>query len=150
MNTPLKHFKSPDVYIKETRTERGKGVFAARNFSLGEVVEECPVILFKAPFSPLDEIKRVIFSWLALTKGKDGNTFALALGCGSMYNHNNPANLSYQANLEDETIRFIADRDILIHEELTINYNASDGTVSSRDDNWFKRMGIEVIGSDKK
>ena len=143
-------FKSPDVYIKDTGTQKGRGVFARKNFNTGEVVEECPVVLFKAPFVPPDEMKRVIFSWLALTKGNDGNTFALALGCGSMYNHNNPSNMKYEADVIHKTLKFIATREIAIHEELTINYNALSGNTESSDDNWFDRMKEPLIKNDKQ
>ena len=153
MNTHINNesnlFKSPDVYIKDTGTQKGRGVFAAKNFKTGEIVEECPVVLFKAPFVPLDEMKRVIFSWLALTKENGGNTFALALGCGSMYNHDNPANMKYEANAINQTLKFIAIREITAYEELTINYNALSGNTESSDDNWFDRMKEPLIKNDK-
>jgi hypothetical protein len=141
-------FKSPDVYIKDTGTQKGRGVFAAKNFKPDDIIEECPVVLFRAPFVPPDEMKRVIFSWLALTKGNDGNIFALALGCGSMYNHDNPANMKYEANVTNKTLKFIATRAITANEELTINYNALSGNAESSDDNWFDRMKEPLIKND--
>lgn len=141
-------FKSPDVYIKNTGTQKGRGVFAAKNFKSDDIVEECSVVLFRAPFVPLDEMKRVIFSWLALTKGSDGYTFALALGCGSMYNHGNPANMKYEADVINKTLKFIATREIAMHEELTINYNAFSGNAEHTDNDWFERMKEKVIPND--
>ncbi len=33
------------VWVQDTGTPRGRGVFAARNFAVGEVVEHAPVLV---------------------------------------------------------------------------------------------------------
>jgi hypothetical protein len=63
-----------------------------------------------------------------------------------MYNHANPANMSYQADPVALTLVFTAARDINRGEELTINYNARGGGPVWHDDNWFEREGISSIG----
>lgn len=64
-----------------------------------------------------------------------------------MYNHNNPANLRYEADKENSFLRFIAVKPIAQGEELTVNYNAYGGGAQWHDDNWFDRMKIKPLVS---
>lgn len=131
-------------YIKETGSSKGRGVFASRRISTGELVEACPVVLLSPYWAQFpEELKRLLFNWGHLTKGEPAG--CLALGWGSMYNHANPANLRYVALAEQQQLHFIAARDIEIHEELTINYNHTGGNVSSTDDVWFRKHGVALI-----
>ena len=133
----------PDCYVKDTGTERGRGVFASHDFSSGEVIEECPVIVLRRPESELPpKIRKVVYNW-----GKLANTAestVIVLGYGSMYNHDNPANMYYEANLENMTMKYIAVRNIAKDEELTVNYN-SDGSPTAEDDRWFEKNEVELI-----
>ncbi len=144
---------SPDVYVMDTGTRKGRGVFAARPFMAEELVELCPVILIPNPkslVSPPQQIKvdfvrtmkLILFNWSGLTRtsGK-----ALALGYGSLYNSANPANVRYEADPTLPALRFIAHRDIAADEELTINYSGIEGGVESPDYHWFTEMEIEPI-----
>jgi hypothetical protein len=88
-------------------------------------------------------IKTMVFNWGNLTKTQPSS--ALALGYGSLYNHANPASLTYEAVLENQSMRYIATRDIKKGEELTINYNAGGGNNVSNKDNWFDQRGIELL-----
>lgn len=137
----------PNVYVKDTGTQKGKGVFAARAFSGGETVEIAPVLLFNMHYNSIPKaIKNYIFDWEMLANKP--RTHALALGYGSFYNHNNPANLRYEADAENELIRFIAVRDIDVDEELTINYSAEGGAPVSNEENdngWFEDHKIKPI-----
>ena len=137
----------PAVYIKETGTPRGRGVFAGRAFKRGEVVETCPVVLFDPPPDrqlPPD-IKQIVFGWGKLLGLKRARP-AIALGYGSMYNHSNPAGLRCEGDATSSVLRFIAIRDIGADEELTINYNSLESAVSS-DDLWFKDNSVQLIDS---
>lgn len=131
-------------YITDTGTSKGRGVFASRQINSGELVEACPVVLL-APYCAQfpEEVKRLLFNWGHLTKGRSAG--CLALGWGSMYNHANPANLKYVAFAEEQQLHFIAARDIEINEELTINYNHTGGNVSSTDDVWFRKHRVALI-----
>ena len=131
-------------YVKDTGTSRGRGVFAARPFSTGEVVEICPVVLFTEVPSLPTEIRRIMFSWHYLLSGEHGPV-AIALGLGSMYNHHNPANMRYEADAVQQALRFVAVRDICADEELTINYNAHGGGAEWNDNEWFERMNVSPI-----
>lgn len=134
----------PSVYVKETGTPKGRGVFAARPFVAGEVVEVCPVILFRKEYKVLHkELKTVVFHW-QVPEGAAA-TQALALGYGSLYNHANPSNLRYETDGEALVIRFIAARDVAADEELTINYNADGGAHVSEDEWWFEEKGIRLV-----
>ena len=136
--------QSPDVYIKDTGTEKGRGAYAARDFKAGELIEECPVIVLIRPIAQLPpRIKTMVFNWGNLTKTQAST--ALALGFGSMYNHANPASIRYEAVLENESMRYIAVRDIKKDEELTINYNAGGGSHVSDKDSWFEARGIALL-----
>lgn len=137
----------PAAYIQDTGTSKGKGVFAARAFAADEVIEVCPVVVLCTPFSSLpDEIKTRVFNWEVLAQMP--GTHAFALGYGSMYNHNNPANMRYEADRMRTLLRFIAVRSIDQGEELTVNYNSLGGGAVWHDDNWFERMGVKpTVGS---
>ena len=134
----------PNVYVKETGTAKGRGVFAARAFGAGELVEVCPVILFRKPYEVLHkELKTVVFHW-QVPEGARA-TQALALGYGSLYNHSNPSNLRYETDGEALLMRFVAVREIAADEELTINYNADGGAHVSEDEWWFDEKGIDLV-----
>ena len=136
--------KPPSVYVKDTGTAKGRGVFAARPFGAGETVEECPVILLRKPYAALHkELKTVVFHW-PVPEGARA-TQALALGYGSLYNHANPSNLRYERDAGALLMRFVAVREITTDEELTINYNADGGAPVSDDEWWFDEKGIKLV-----
>jgi SET domain-containing protein len=138
----LKIVRSPDIYIKDTGEERGRGAFAARNFGPGELVEIAPVLLLSTPRSEMEEeLRRRTFNWGNLG-GNDKGSEAISFGYGSMYNHANPSNLRYAADNQQLAIVFTAVRAITEHEELTINYNADGGGHTWPDDTWFSRNDI--------
>lgn len=135
---------APQVYVKHTGTEKGRGAYAGRDYKKGEVVEECPVIvLFRQPDQLAPRIKTIIFNWGSLTNSAPSN--ALVLGYGSIYNHNNPANMIYKGDMDNHSIKYIAARDIKKDEELTVNYNNAGGSHISKEDNWFELHNIKRI-----
>jgi uncharacterized protein len=137
----------PSVYVRETGTTKGRGVYASRAYEAGEVVEDCPVILFTGAFASVpDEVRKLLFNWGFLADVR--STHCLALGYGSMYNHDNPANMRYEADTERSLLRFIAARPISPNEELTVNYNAPGGAPDSAADTWFVRMGVKVFAGE--
>ena len=133
-----------DVYVKDTGTIKGRGVFASRDFSAGELVEACPIIILLRPAAQLPpRIKTIVFSWKDLRKTSPSS--ALVLGLGSIYNHDNPSNMRYEAIPENEAMHYITVRDVQKDEELTVNYNAGGGGPTSDNDSWFKEHGIELL-----
>ena len=128
-------------YLAQTGTPKGMGVFASRDIEAGEVVEVAPVILLKTGFEDLElGLKQRVFNWerLASLQGVS----AIALGYGSMYNHDNPANMRYKSVSDGQAITFTAARDIRRGEELTINYNETGGEPVSDEDIWFESCGV--------
>ena len=137
------HIHTPSVYVRHTGTDKGRGVYASRPYDADEVVEDCPVILFNGSFASVpSEVRKVLFNWGFLAKVADMH--CLALGYGSLYNHDNPANMRYEADVALGVLRFVTMRKIAVDEELTVNYNAVGGGAESLADTWFSGMGVKV------
>jgi hypothetical protein len=135
----------PDACIRDTGTVKGRGVFALRSFTAGEIVEMCPVLILTVELTALAaELKTRVFDWSHLASAPP-HKHALALGYGSMYNDANPANMRYQALLPDEYLLFVAARNIAIDEELTVNYSAVGGGYEWHNHSWFGRMNVPRI-----
>ena len=134
------------VYVKDTGTARGRGVFAARGFKTGEIVETCPVVVVNQFVSDLPpEVGCIVFGWSYLVTRQVGRQTAIVLGYGSLYNHENPSSMRYEADGQAQVMRFIAVRDIAPDEELTVNYNAFGGGTESKENTWFSDKQITAI-----
>jgi len=133
----------PEVYVDDTGTLRGRGVFAARAYRKDELVEVSVVVLLEGAASalPLD-LQRMVFAWSCDDPPRMAH--AIALGYGSLYNGANPANLRFERDRAAVQMRFIAAQDIAAEEELTINYSAADGSPSSTGDDWFAEHEIKL------
>ncbi len=135
---------APQVYVKHTGTDKGRGAYAARGFKEGEVVEECPVIVLYKPFEDLaPRIQTIVFNWGSLTMTEPSN--ALVLGYGAIDNHANPANMLYKGVLENHSIQYIAAKDINKDEELTVNYNDANGQPYCDEETWFEFHKIKRL-----
>ncbi len=115
----IKKQRPPDVYIARSRIH-GRGVFAARDFKAGEVVEACPFV-FTGKAS--GEIHNMVYDF-------QGHS-VLALGFGTLYNHSSNNNLTYVLDPETHCIVFSTKRPIKAHEELFSHYG----------DKWFSDRG---------
>jgi hypothetical protein len=132
---------APDVQIRQTGTPRGRGVFAARDFRIDELVETSPVVILASHFESLPlALQRMVYAWPRADESPCAQ--AIALGYGSLYNGANPANLRYERDLGHARIHFFAARAITSGEELTINYSAGDGSPTTHHDGWFTDHGI--------
>ncbi|MFP5376046.1 MAG: SET domain-containing protein [Acidimicrobiia bacterium] len=108
----------------------GLGVFAARPFEPGELVECCPMIVCPAPDESLIEQTRLRGLYFTWTDG----AVALALGYGSLYNHSWEPNAAYELDYRRKLCRFRAVLPIAANDEVTINYT---GEPDGRGDLWF-------------
>ena len=54
--------------------------------------------------------------------GREKERMVIVLGFGSLYNHAYTPNGTYKENYREKTIDFIALRDIMQDEEITVNY----------------------------
>ena len=104
----------PDIYIADTLTGKGRGVFAGRDYRAGEVVEIAPVIVLENGDIALLRktlLRTYDFDWQVLANTNNPAT-AIAAGYGGMYNHADPANMNYRADPDAVTLIFTAVRDI--------------------------------------
>ncbi len=108
----------PPLTIRKVRG-MGRGVFAARPFRKGEIIEICPVLrLHTGTEGKLDRgLECYVFRW-----GKDGTELVIALGYGSLYNHSPDANAHFYPRPAREEIVFRALRDIAVGEQILIDY----------------------------
>ena len=103
----------------------GRGMFSIEAIEEGALIEICPaIVLPEAEVAVIHETRLhdYYFTW-----GIDQKKCAIALGYGSMYNHEKDSNAEYNLNLGDETIEIIAVKNIAAGEEITINYNGESG-----------------------
>ena len=134
-----------DVFTADTGSARGEGVFAARDFAPGELVETCDVLPYRMSFDLLsDELQQRVFDW---SEDDERLPFhAHVLGFGSFYNHANPANTRYEADRPRLLMRFYVVDAVRAGTELTINYNSAGGPESdAADDYWFEAMNIQRL-----
>jgi hypothetical protein len=116
------------VYIA-TSSIHGRGVFAARRFEPGAVIEECPVLAVTGEQAPLldeTDLSGFTFEW------EDG--VAVALGFGSLYNHAWTPNARYEHDYERDLVIYRAIAAIDPDAEITVNYS---GEPEGQIDLWF-------------
>lgn len=103
----------------ENTRDAGRGVFATRRIDAGTVIERVPVIVIpESEVSHIDEtiLDSYAFKWV-------GQSLAIVLGLGSIYNHSLSPNARYIRRYESREIEFIALAPIGAGEEVFINYN---------------------------
>ena len=111
------------------RGKGGRGVFARRRISTGEMIERVPVILIPRGqvFDPNPEnqkpsrISWYVFDWIECKR----DYVALALGYGSIYNHSSQPNARFEMQHPD-ILMFVALKDIQPGEEVFIDYRGSE------------------------
>ncbi|HTQ05068.1 MAG TPA: SET domain-containing protein-lysine N-methyltransferase [Polyangiaceae bacterium] len=116
-----------------TSAGKGRGVFARRRIVAGERFERAPVLVIPAKEWANAEktaINDYCFCW-----GERDEHAALALGLGSLLNHSFEPNAVFVRDLAAACIDFVALRDVLPGEELTVNYNEDP---SDRSPLWFE------------
>ncbi len=125
----------PGISISVHRLERkGRGVFAERRFSKGEVIEKCPVLVI--PAKELDRIYETVLSnYIYPWWSREGEEAVVPLGFGCLYNHSYSPNADWVQNLDESAMCYIAVRDIEAGEEITVNYN---GACDDRSPLWFE------------
>jgi SET domain-containing protein len=110
---------SRKVYISDSKIPNaGRGVFAATDIAKDEIIEICPVIRV-----PLDDSSNKKGAVLVNYFFYFGDRLAVALGFGSIYNHQYEPNATYTKNLMNDTVEFKAIQNIKKNEEITVNYN---------------------------
>ena len=119
------------LYIASS-DDRGRGVFTAPPIHEGDIIEVCPVIVI--PKRELPIIHKTILHDYYFLWGDKLEDCAIALGYGSMYNHELNPNANFILDLENMTIDIEAIQDIAAGEEITLNYHGEPGDESEL---WF-------------
>ncbi|MBK8701649.1 MAG: SET domain-containing protein-lysine N-methyltransferase [Saprospiraceae bacterium] len=121
----------PGLYIA-TSEGRGRGVFASSHILTGDLIEVCPVVIIpkrELPFIHKTVLHDYYFLW-----GEHLEDCAIALGYGSLYNHELHPNANFILDLENLSIDIEAIADIAPGDEITINYHGEPGDESGV---WF-------------
>lgn len=123
-----------DIEIKNTRY-RGRGVFATKDFSVGEVIEECHVIECSEQDTELinkTSLFNYYFNW-----GPKRDRATIALGYGSLYNHANEPNAVYIKDFDANMLVFRCRKPIKKGEEITVYYRDNPNDEKAI---WFEVM----------
>ena len=119
------------ILVKKSGVQ-GRGVFANQDIRRGRLIEVSPVLILSNT-----DTKRIGKTTLANYHYEWGdNTFALAMGVGSLFNHSYSANAQYYMDYKKKSIKFYAVRDIKRGDEIFINYN---GDHNSTKKVWFDK-----------
>lgn len=119
------------IFIKPVKG-KGRGVFTDSHINKGDLIEKSPVIVFeKNDWKHIEQtdINCYCFYW-----GEELDCGAIALGYGSLFNHSYNPNAFILRRTKDETIDFVALKEINAGDEITINYN---GGVNENAPLWF-------------
>ncbi len=108
------------IVVRNT-PNKGRGVFAGRNFAERELIERTPVLI--VPAEEWSYIRNTILDNYCFRFGPNQEHAALAMGYGSLYNHSYTPNAVYEVIDGETVIQFTALRDIQVGEEITVNYN---------------------------
>ena len=109
----------PDLYIGQSQRS-GRGVFSNEAIEKGDTIEFCPmIVLNKDDRSHLDQtgLYDYYFDW-----GEKQDEAAIALGYGSIYNHDPNPNAIYETYFEEQVMVIKALRRIEAYEEIVISY----------------------------
>jgi SET domain-containing protein len=114
----------PGLYITESSTI-GRGVFTSVDITEGDTIEICPVIVI--PKSQLPIIHKTVLHDYYFLWGEHMDDCAIALGFGSLYNHEIHPNANFILDFDNNTIDIVAIREIKAGSEITINYHGEPG-----------------------
>ncbi len=112
------------IEVKRTRN-KGRGVFATVLIPANTVFERVPLLIIPAKEVLECEHGEFLYHYV-FEYPTAKNKVALALGFGSLYNHSYQPNAYYE-DVGRQIKEYRALRDIQKGEEITINYNGTDG-----------------------
>lgn len=104
--------------VKNTKS-MGRGVFAAQSFNKNQIVEVSPCLNWDDRTQDIVQNSTLRFY---VFKGRTYNESVLALGNGSLFNHNPKGNITYDYDAKRNVMVFKAIRTIKAGEQLFINY----------------------------
>jgi SET domain-containing protein len=99
----------------------GWGVFAKEDIMEGEIFEECPVLSLPLNYGETSALLiDYRFNWPSGVM--EWQEQVVALGFGSLYNHNENANAYWYSDNENRTFKFVSNRIIKQGEEIFVWY----------------------------
>lgn len=122
----------PGLYMLDSE-ERGRGMYCINDISEGDLIEVCPVLIIpkcELPIIHKTTLHDYYFLW-----GEDMDQCVIALGYGSIYNHEVECNADFHLDMPNKTIDIIAISDIPAHTEITLNYHGEYGDETEL---WFE------------
>ena len=96
----------------------GRGVFAKKNFKIGDVIEVCPFLVEKNP----SNIEGSVINDYVFNYVDDEGHRSIVLGLCSMYNHSDTQNVGYKQITNPHNMVYMAEKEIQRGDELFINY----------------------------
>src|SRR3972149_6767847 len=121
-----------NVAVRNTKN-KGRGVYAQKDFKIGEIIEICPVIRVTPKERKKYEgtiLAYYIYPWRSTRSG------SIVLGYGSIYNHSFTPNADWKQNFKTSSMVYNAIRSIKKDEEITVNYNGEPDDTTPID--WFE------------
>ena len=112
----------PGLYYLETDS-KGRSVFTSEDIVEGSIIEICPVIIINPSETKVIH-KTHLHDYYFIWDIETGSS-AIALGYGSLYNDSESPNIEFELEKSNQTIRFLALRNIQAGDELTVDYIAA-------------------------
>lgn len=99
----------------------GHGVFAAKGFRPGSIIEISPVVLLSQQEKEL--LRHTLLFGYYFVLDDPEYAIAMGLGASSLFNHSYSANAEYSISTEDQAVTIRARKVIRKGEEIMLNYN---------------------------
>lgn len=120
----------------KTVKNKGRGIFATKNFDTGEIIESCPVLILSPKERKNCEktlLNFYIYPW------RSTRSASVVLGYGSIFNHSFSPNADWKQNFKTDCMVYRAIKPIKKGEEITVNYNGEPDDLTPID--WFDVAG---------
>ncbi|MFX0043350.1 MAG: SET domain-containing protein-lysine N-methyltransferase [Candidatus Hodarchaeota archaeon] len=124
------------IEVKFISSKKGKGLFAKQEIKKGKIIDVTHVVLIpNNDYELIDKtiISNYCYSW-ENPKYKSEYKMALAMSLCQFMNHSYNPNVRYEYHYRNDSIKYIAIKNISKGEELTMNYN---GAVDDKSPVWF-------------
>lgn len=111
---------------------KGKGVFAMKDFERGDVIEICPCLTLTP--TERKHLEKTVFNYYVYP-WRSTRSAAVVLGYGSVYNHSYDPNADWKQDFRGTNMVYRAIKPIKKGEEITVNYNGEPDDDTPID--WF-------------
>lgn len=111
---------------------KGRAIFATRNFKTGDIIENCPTVTLTPKERKHCEktlMNYYMYPW------RSTRSASVVLGYGSIINHSFNPNTDWKQNFKSNTMVYRAIKPIKKGDEITVNYNGEPDDQTPID--WF-------------